>query len=135
MIGYIIVDDKGDGVAISLLRLLHLNLFQSLECLMIGIFVVPRVGDAVDACKAANLFGCIFLAIVVMASGRGDKDIDAHLAFFLIMIGGKPTEVGILVDDIEVVVGLRVEGHTDIDRAQEAILLAVVGGHIDVVAT
>ena len=54
--------------------------------------------------------------------------------WLLVAVGGEPSEIAVFVDDIEVVVGLTIERHANVDRMQELVFLHVVARDVDVVA-
>ena len=66
---------------------------------------------------------------------RGYEDVDADLFVGLVTVCGKPSEVAELVDDIHVVVGFGVEGHSNVGRMQELVVLGIVACDVDIVAT
>ena len=53
----------------------------------------------------------------------------------LTAVRSKPSYVGIFVDDVKVVVGFAIERHADVCRTQKAVVVSIVAGNVDVVAT
>ena len=66
---------------------------------------------------------------------RGYEDVDADLFVGLVTVCGKPSEVAELVDDVHVVVGFGVEGHSNVGWMQELVVLGVVACDVDIVAS
>ena len=93
-----------------------------------------RRGNAVYLGCLTYFFEIILLvAIVLLCVGR-DEGVHTYLTFRLVAVCGKPSEVVHLIDDHHVVVGRRVEGHTQILGHEVAVGVAIVSRDVEVIS-
>ena len=92
-----------------------LNLIDAVACGLRRPAAAPCLTNAGNSGKGMQLFGSVGVCVIGLADLVGYKDIDTHFAFWLSAVSGKPSEVVVFVNGIELVVSLRIERHTDID--------------------
>ena len=109
-------------------------MLQTFEGCLTFYTVTPGVCNAADGRKVAYLLLRIGSEIVVLATVGWHEDIDADLPLRLATVADEIADAVILVDGVHIVVGLRVEGHTQVLWLHETAVVGVVTGKEDVVA-
>ena len=92
------------------------------------------LGHVADAGQAPYLFLAVRFEIVHLTGGAGHKTVDADIAGLLIAVCYEPADVVRFVNDHQVVVGRRVEGHSHVFGLEEGTALVVVARDEYVVA-
>ena len=97
--------------------------------------ISPRLTNCIELSQLNQGLGVHCFVVIDLLSRVGDEEVDAYFAFGLKAVGGKPTQVVVLVDGVEIVVVGRIEGHTNVLWREVRVGGGMVAGHEDVVST